>query len=220
MERRISAVYNNLEFIHKTKMMIYKYNMGNDRNVNYLKPKQFTAIRESLQGDLMVTLPTGFGKSLIYHLLPYATDNKTSAVIIVSPLNSIIEEQAAMLKASFVVNEGWQSKSDSFRRGVKNGSIKYIFGHPEVLVSHEFKNCIVGLYISHVFVDEAHCVLKWGKSQFRPCYMQLASLKCFLNGPTFVAMTATATFDDQVEIKHVLNMNGNRHVHASPNRYC
>ena len=156
-------MHNNLEFINKTKMMIYKYNIDNDRNVNYLKPKQFTAIRESLQGDLMVTLPTGFGKSLIYHLLPYAADKHTSAVIVVSPLNAIIEEQAAMLKASFVVNEGWETHSDSFRRDVQNGSIKYIFGHPEVLVSHEFKSCIVGLNISHVFVDEAHCVLKWGK---------------------------------------------------------
>ena len=45
------------------------------------------------------------GKSLSYNLLPYAKDNQTSAVIIISPLNSIIEEQAWMLKASFVLNE-------------------------------------------------------------------------------------------------------------------
>ena len=41
-----------------------------------LRPQQMEAIKTFMQGkDVFVSLPTGYGKSLIYSVLPYATTN-------------------------------------------------------------------------------------------------------------------------------------------------
>ena len=55
--------------------------------------------------DILCVLPTGYGKSLVYQLLPDifdAYDNKatsTSIVIVISPLNFLMEEQVNKLNA-------------------------------------------------------------------------------------------------------------------------
>ena len=58
------------------------------------------AIRTFMQGeDVFVSLPTGYGKSLIhvYSVLPYAYDEllgcEGSIVIVVSPLLSLMKDQ-------------------------------------------------------------------------------------------------------------------------------
>lgn len=60
-----------------------------------LKPKQDKALDFLLIGkDVISVLPTGYGKSLIYQLLPYLyhLKKKMNIVVVVSPLNSIIED--------------------------------------------------------------------------------------------------------------------------------
>ena len=53
--------------------------------------------------DILCVLPTGYGKSFVYQLLPDifdAYDNKatsTSIVIVISPLNFLMEEQVNKL---------------------------------------------------------------------------------------------------------------------------
>ncbi|XP_068691597.1 recQ-like DNA helicase BLM [Montipora foliosa] len=51
--------------------------------------------------DVIGVLPTGFGKSMLFHLLPHFIPVKTTKniVIVVCPLNSIIEDQLKVLKA-------------------------------------------------------------------------------------------------------------------------
>ena len=51
--------------------------------------------------DVTGVLPTGFGKSMLFHLLPHFIPVKTTRniVIVVCPLNSIIEDQLKVLKA-------------------------------------------------------------------------------------------------------------------------
>ena len=55
-----------------------------------------------LQGqDVIGVLPTGFGKSMLFHLLLHFIPVKKTKniVIVVCPLNSIIEDQLKVLKA-------------------------------------------------------------------------------------------------------------------------
>jgi ATP-dependent DNA helicase RecQ len=66
-----------------------------------LKPKQVQCFEYLLQGfDVLSILPTGFGKSLLFQLLPDLLPvNKSSQniVLVVCPLSSIIEDQISAL---------------------------------------------------------------------------------------------------------------------------
>ena len=129
---------------------------------------------------------------MLFHLLPHYIPVKTTnnIVIVVCPLNSIIEDQLKVLKArritadvlqlgvnekepaeTLVGNEQEPSEHvvpDSptkFPQVVVNGNTSIVFAHPEALLSKEGRE----LMASKVFqdnvvaciVDEAHCVELW-----------------------------------------------------------
>ena len=62
-----------------------------------LKPEQLQAVRHMYEGrDVFLWLPTGFGKSICYEVLPFLfdfnlgkVDTESSSVIVVSPLVSL-----------------------------------------------------------------------------------------------------------------------------------
>ena len=69
------------------------------RNAGYteLKPEQLKAIEEFVRGqDMLVSLPTDFGKSLIFGLLPVVLEHllqkpkQCSVAIVISPLLSLM----------------------------------------------------------------------------------------------------------------------------------
>ncbi|KAH3823326.1 hypothetical protein DPMN_125124 [Dreissena polymorpha] len=70
-----------------------------------LKPEQVQTLQDLWNGiDTVAILPTGFGKSIIYQLLPYLIQKKTGAAepmiaIVVAPLNSIMEDQIQSLRS-------------------------------------------------------------------------------------------------------------------------
>ena len=82
-------------------------------NLN-VKPKQLLCLEKLLnREDVFVVFPTGYGKSLIYQLLPYLMfdENETesvnertcrdfSIVIVVSPLVSLMKDQVAHMSSS------------------------------------------------------------------------------------------------------------------------
>ena len=87
-----------------------------------LKPKQVISLESVyFQKDVVCVLPTGYGKSLIFHLLPLllfakfklrgdlllkwrsrsiSMDNVSSIVVVVSPLNSLMTDQVYRLRMS------------------------------------------------------------------------------------------------------------------------
>ena len=74
-----------------------------------LKPEQLSAIDAILRGrDTFVSVPTGFGKSLVYQVLPFCADWLTGrvtristsskpVVMAVSPLLSLMHDQVVTL---------------------------------------------------------------------------------------------------------------------------
>ena len=55
-------------------------------------------------------------------------------------------------------------------------------------------------------VDEAHCILTWGKSDFGPAFLNLASLRAIVPHSKVLALTATAPSGAQGEISKALLM--------------
>ena len=77
------------------------------RCLDVLKRQQKEAIKFVWEGkNVFVLLPTGFGKSIIYEILPFLFDHKLgrvesrarSLVIIVSPLISLMADQVGCLR--------------------------------------------------------------------------------------------------------------------------
>ena len=66
-----------------------------------LKPLQIKCFEHILNGfDVVAVLPTGFGKSLLFQILPnfLPTKAENNIVIVVCPLNAIIEDQLKVAK--------------------------------------------------------------------------------------------------------------------------
>ena len=60
-------------------------------------------MKYSLKNDTLAVLPTGYGKSLIYEIIQKINNSK---IVLISPLNSIIEEQSTKLGNDAVVIDG------------------------------------------------------------------------------------------------------------------
>jgi ATP-dependent helicase YprA (DUF1998 family) len=72
-------------------------------------------------------------------------------------------------------------------------------------------------FVSHIFIDEAHCVVQWGDG-FRPKYSMLCQLRTMFPEALLVALTATATLATQKAICKTLSMNNVNVVSSNINR--
>ena len=141
----------------------------------FVKDEQRSAIRAIYEGrDLFVCLPTGYGKSLRYQTLPFLMDFKNDsnkcAVVVVSPLIALIEDQVCGLKKKGVKASIMTSSTAVRKENVTTdeGLVKdrLFFCTPEALMllkwgDHAFEQSRFSDRIVAVVVDEAHCVSKW-----------------------------------------------------------
>ena len=72
----------------------------------FLRVKQYKVLEAVLSGrDIIAILPTGYGKSVIFHLLPYLFDYiselnqspQKSIILVVTPLNALVDDQLKIL---------------------------------------------------------------------------------------------------------------------------
>ena len=88
--------------------------------VERLKEKQEEAIKTFVKGrDCFVILPTGYGKTLCYVLLPYVFDRlrkkeRTCIVLCVSPLVSLMMDQVSKYSALGLLTQKLFIKFHSF----------------------------------------------------------------------------------------------------------
>ena len=85
------------DFARKDLIEQVAYEVARDVGYTQLKPEQLKAIGEFARGqDLFVSLPTDFGKSLIFGLLPVVLENllqkpkQCSVAIVIIPLLSLM----------------------------------------------------------------------------------------------------------------------------------
>jgi superfamily II DNA helicase RecQ len=68
----------------------------------FLKAQQYKILDAiTSEKDVICVLPTGYGKSIIFQLLPYVYEyhlEKESIVLVVAPLNAIIDDQIQNLR--------------------------------------------------------------------------------------------------------------------------
>ena len=142
--------------------------------VSRLKAKQREAISSFVKGrDVFVCLPTGYGKSLCYALLPLVFDylqgqKNASIVLCVSPLTSLMMEQKSKfthrgLSVEFV---GELQHDLQSMQSIKEGKVQLLYTSPEsILRNSQWREMLLSdVYRKNlvaVVVDEAHCIAQW-----------------------------------------------------------
>ena len=186
--------------------------------IKYLYPWQrmvveniFDAEKFREKGNQIVLLPTGAGKSLCFMVPALFLPGPT---LILYPLLALMSDQERRMKEGnqeVVVFRGGQSpeeRTENFEK-IKNGA-RFILANPEVLQSEELVSQLKDCNISHIAIDEAHCVSEWGDT-FRPAYLTLGDIIKKLEVPVVTAFTATASPQVLDRIAEVL-FDGNAHI--------
>ncbi|MDP6539958.1 MAG: RecQ family ATP-dependent DNA helicase [Planctomycetota bacterium] len=144
--------------------------------------------------DVLLTMPTGAGKSLVYQLPAVLLEGLT---VVVSPLIALMADQVDALRARGLraaqVNSSIPAAERARRlEAAVRGELDLLFLTPERFRSPRFLELLDRLAVARLAVDEAHCISHWGHD-FRPDYHRLGTYRALLGDPPTVALTATAT---------------------------
>ena len=157
--------------------------------------RQREAVEAVLGGrDVLLTMPTGAGKSLAYQLPAIVLDGLT---LVVSPLIALMQDQVDQLRGRGVAASFVNSSIDGAERArrlarARAGELDLLYVTPERFRSPAFLEALPELGVTRLAVDEAHCISQWGHD-FRPDYSRLGEYRALLGDPPTVALTATAT---------------------------
>ena len=132
-----------------------------------LKPEQRSALKAFIdKRDVFCVLPTGFGKSLIYQLVPLVLEEMglgEKMLIIISPLLALMEDQIkeAARFGLTAMQLGVHDDSD-----ISNGQCSLVFGTPEAwILKEKYRDMLNSdIYKQRLFgivVDEVHMTYKW-----------------------------------------------------------
>ncbi len=165
------------------------------------RPLQAEIIDSVLAGrDTLALMPTGGGKSICFQVptLVMGNDNPEKRLcLVITPLIALMRDQVANLQARGIhaaaVYTGMSY--DKQRVALDNclyGPYHFLYCSPERLESEEFRKRLANLPIGLIAVDEAHCISMWGYD-FRPSYLNIATVRALLPDVSVLALTATAT---------------------------
>ena len=167
---------------------------------DYQSQTQKAAVRALLTmpsgSALMVSMPTGSGKSLLFQIAPlwWAEQNPGACVVVITPTIALAEDHERTLGgipalassraiSSSVIGVERRAILDSFRRG----EVPILLLSPEAALGAEVQEVLLeaaqpserkfglGARLMALFVDEAHIVDSWGRS-FRPDFQRLPAL--------------------------------------------
>lgn len=175
------------------------------------------------EGDALVVMPTGSGKSLCYQLpalaLPGNNDGP-GVTLVFSPLIALMEDQVAALRkknirAQYINSTLGKKDREKRYQQLGEGQFELIYATPERMYKTEFREALstVPGGVKLLAVDEAHCISKWGHD-LRPAYQQVGEFRKMLPStqhglntpPPTIALTATATREVRADVRRTLEL--------------
>ncbi|CAH3188689.1 unnamed protein product, partial [Porites evermanni] len=180
--------------------------------IHELKPEQILVIRNVVRGkDVLAALPTGFGKSLTFQILPSVLKSLQSSyvspsplVIVVCPLKSTLKTKSLGSKAGYV------GESDELDKGIINGTaqINLLYGSPESFVGEEK---IRGMFSNMFYRKNLQHPGERGngkKDPFRKWCGAVGEIRSLLpQGLPMLALTATASVGTRNKVIEMLSLN-------------
>jgi RecQ family ATP-dependent DNA helicase len=161
--------------------------------------------------DILVTLPTGGGKSILFQAPAlYRGSISGRLTIVVTPLKALMEDQVTKLwELSFwgsveYINRDRKDTQYIYRR-IAGGETLMLYITPERFRSKSFINALKMRLdndggLEYVVYDEAHCVSQWGLD-FRPDYLNSANVNIALKEKSeikFPLLFFSATVSEQI----------------------
>jgi ATP-dependent DNA helicase RecQ len=184
------------------------------------RPLQEEIIYSIMRGqDTLAILPTGAGKSICYQVPGIYLEG---IAIVISPLIALMKDQVYQLKGRGVQAEAIFSgmpyrEIDRILDNCIYGHVKILYISPERLQTELTRERIKQMQMSFVAVDEAHCISQWGYD-FRPAYLKIATIREWHPKVPFLALTATATREVQLDIETKLGFPASHVISGSLTR--
>jgi superfamily II DNA helicase RecQ len=158
-----------------------------DPSSNFTCPEQAAAVQECYEktNDMLVVLPTGGGKTLVYELPAYMENYGTTLVVL--PLVVLLQEFERRLRAQF-----GETECDVWTPGYQRLiSPRFLIVSVETATSESFDKHLRSLLavgsLSRIVVDECHLAVIW--KYFRKCMHQLFKLRKY--GVPMLLLSAT-----------------------------
>ncbi|MDR3299953.1 MAG: DNA helicase RecQ [Candidatus Accumulibacter sp.] len=152
-------------------------------------------------GDALVLMPTGGGKSLCYQIPAIARHRAGKGLaVVVSPLIALMHDQVGALEeagvhAAFLNSTLTLKDVQRIEREMMSGRLILVYVAPERLTTPRMLGQFDALHarglLSLFAIDEAHCVSQWGHD-FREDYLALDVLHERYPDVPRIALTATA----------------------------
>lgn len=188
-----------MDIFHKILQQYWGYNS--------FRPLQENIIKSVYAGkDTLGLMPTGGGKSITFQVPALALDG---LCLVVTPLIALMKDQVDNLRAkgikALAIYSGMShSEIVITLENAILGDYKFLYISPERLSTRLFQLKLRDMNLCMLAVDESHCISQWGYD-FRPSYMNIASIREQFPDVPVLALTATATPEVTDDIQEILN---------------
>jgi len=186
----------------------------------------------SSYSDIIITAPTGAGKSLLFQIPAiYLHEECNKALtIVICPLVALMLDQVKELQergvhyATYLNSEITYEERQDRLEGIIEGRYSIVYLSPELLLSYDIKSLIGDRKIGLMVIDEAHLVTSWGRD-FRVDYWFLGDhlekvrrgsyyRKEKVNSFPILCLTATAVYGGRDDV--LQDLQESLHLDCSP----
>ena len=138
-----------------------------------LRDEQKQAVQGLLSGkDVLAILPTGFGKSRIFHAFVSMKGKELSGavvVLVITPLSSIAKDQLDYLNS---INFPAANLADLSTEDLHECKMKFLFASAEDVATDAFRNKLkdrssqLHRQLACIVVDESHTIETWAGKRY------------------------------------------------------
>lgn len=163
--------------------------------------------------DVLAVMATGTGKSVCFQIPGILLENQT---LVITPLKTLMKDQVEGLwrkriPATFINSDLDKDEKERRLDLISKKMFRFIYVAPEQFFNKDdsyslkLQNTLFQNKYDLLVVDEAHCIVEWGRS-FRPSYALLNKLKIAIGNPRTIALTASASKEAQSAICRSLGL--------------